>query len=44
MKEIFVDPEIEIILFDADDVITASTNCTQPQETVELEIVPSNNS
>ena len=42
MKEIFVDPEIEIILFDADDVITTSTNCTQPYETVELEITSNN--
>ncbi len=43
MKEIFVDPEIEIILFDADDVITTSTNCTQPIELVEMDI-SSNNS
>ncbi len=36
MKETFVDPEVEIILFDADDVITASS-CTG---TVELPEVP----
>ena len=43
MKEIFVDPEIEIILFDADDVITTSTNCTGATELVELP-ASSNNS
>ena len=37
MKEIFQQPFIEVIYFEAEDIVTSSLTCSDPNETIEID-------
>ena len=37
MKEIFEKPSIEVICFEAEDIVTSSLTCSDPNETIEID-------